>query len=381
MIEIDPEDRLLHSTAHKRPIATLITVAVVAIAIVGAGLFYWMSVSQKFSDVYKQLNIAPLPITLELRPEFYSRLEQLKREPCYREAAFALSDSLLDAGYPRESATSILAFSERCGSALNDSILERAYIAFNEVSDFPAALKIADRLVNSDPANAKYRYSRGATYEKLNNYSNALTDYIAALQLARTSRSGGPGNVYYDISRMYAGLGRYCDAIAPIETFISYKPAERRTPQTLRVISEYSEKGNCGTQYARGVARVQFLGVTGARTVVAVVNGVAGNFLVDSGADYVAVTPEFSARAKVKIEPGDRMPMKTAGGSAFAEIGYANAVSVGKAEAQGVVVAVLQGSTDPFGDHLDGLLGMSFLARFDFKFSQNAIELTAIPLQ
>jgi ribosomal protein S18 acetylase RimI-like enzyme len=56
---------------------------------------------------------------------------------------------------------------------------------------------------------------------------------------------------------------------------------------------------------------------------------------------------------------------------------YASTISVGKAQAQGVPVAVIQGASDPFGARLDGLLGMSFLARFSVSVSQNTIELTA----
>jgi hypothetical protein len=44
-------------------------------------------------------------------------------------------------------------------------------------------------------------------------------------------------------------------------------------------------------------------------------------------------------------------------------------------------VAVIRGAADPFGAKLDGLLGMSFLARFTVNVSQNSIELTAIPLR
>jgi aspartyl protease family protein len=73
--------------------------------------------------------------------------------------------------------------------------------------------------------------------------------------------------------------------------------------------------------------------------------------------------------------------MKTAGGSALAEIGYANSVAVGKAEASGVVVAVHRNADNPFGNRVDGLLGMSFLSRFNMTLSPNAIELRAIALR
>jgi aspartyl protease family protein len=73
--------------------------------------------------------------------------------------------------------------------------------------------------------------------------------------------------------------------------------------------------------------------------------------------------------------------MKTVGGRTLADIGYANSVSVGKAEALGVVVAVHRNDDNPFGNRIDGLLGMSFLSRFNMTLSPNAIELTAIALR
>ena len=73
--------------------------------------------------------------------------------------------------------------------------------------------------------------------------------------------------------------------------------------------------------------------------------------------------------------------MKTVGGKALAEIGYANSVSVGKAEAKGVVIAVHRDDSNPFGNRIDGLLGMSFLSRFNIKLSPTAIELSAIGLR
>ena len=108
------------------------------------------------------------------------------------------------------------------------------------------------------------------------------------------------------------------------------------------------------------------------------VNGVAGNFLLDTGATYVAVTSDFASRAKLSMEAAAQLSMKTVGGRASADLAYASKVAVGKAEAQGVAVAVIRGETDPFGDRLDGLLGMSFLARFKLNVSPNSIELTAL---
>jgi hypothetical protein len=165
------------------------------------------------------------------------------------------------------------------------------------------------------------------------------------------------------------------------ETYISFDPAERRTPQTTTIIAEYAEKGNCDPRFARGVARVPFVGATGVRTLPVSVNGVIGNFILDTGATYVSVTSAFAERSKVSIDAGNQIIMKTVGGASKADIGHAGTIVVGRAEAFDVVVAVMQAGPDPFGGRLDGLLGMSYLARFKMNLSQTGIELTPIPLR
>jgi tetratricopeptide (TPR) repeat protein len=381
MIELDPRDRLSYADQRKAPVFAMI---VGAIAILGCGsFFYWQYVAQRSNhvEIYRQLGISPLPVTVELLPQVQSRLDQLSREPCYRAAIYALADALLEAGYPRETDASLLSFAKRCGES--DEILIRRYQALFQASNVSAALRVAEDLVKSDPADAQVRYWRGNAHEELKDFAHALTDYINTVQLL-----GDPATVsanhFYDISRMYAALGRYCDAIAPIETFISFKPAENRTTQLNRLIAEYADKANCETRYATGaarVARVPLPGMIGVTTLAVVINGVTGNFLLDTGATYVAVTPAFASKAKLKVETETQLSMKTVGGTSFADMAYATTVAVSKAEAQGVAVAVVRGAPDPFGDRLDGLLGNSFLARFKVSVSPGTIEFTALPLR
>ena len=354
----------------------------VLLLVLGGGLSYWYfgRPTQDYSEVYKQLDIAPLPSSVERNPKLQSHLSQLKREPCFLNAVLGLSSELMQAGYPRESAVSVLAFGKRCGTEDNISILRYAYSGFNRVSDFKAALQIIQRMVDAYPADANFRYSRGVTHERLRMFSPALSDYIAAVQLLGKPSAVDPVH-FYDISRMYAALGRHCDAIPPLETHVSFNPIKNRTAQLTKVISEYAERGRCETNYARGTSRVRLFSGGDVHTLTVVVNGVAGNFMLDTGASYVTVTPEFSAKAKLSIEAGDPIPLKTVGGSASADLGYAKTVSVGSAEATGVVITVIRGSKDPFGGGLDGLLGMSFLSRFNVRVSQDGIELAAVSLR
>ena len=372
---------------------TLLAVSIVLA--VGGGALYWHHTSKReaerplapppvshvrseFENVYNQLGIQPLPPNLERQQPVQSRLAQLSREPCYTDAIVGLGRALLDAGYPREAATSLRTFVKRCGSA--SEVLPHAYYGLERINDFSAALEVANELVDALPANGTARYWRALAYDRTGQFSLAMLDYMNTIQLFEPQKTLLL-DVFYKWSRTYAALGRYCDAISPIEMYVSLDPADRRTPQITKIISDYAEQGSCDKRYAIGTTRVPFVGGSAVRTLTVVVNGVAGNLILDTGATFVSITSQFAFKAKVATEPGNQVIMKTVGGKALAEIGYANSVSVGKAEALGVVTAVHRDDSNPFGNRVDGLLGMSFLSRFNIKLSPTAIELTAIPLR
>jgi gag-polyprotein putative aspartyl protease len=354
--------------------------AVTIVLAVGGGAFYWYHTSKgsEFERVYSQLGIQPLPSSVERQQQVQSRLAQLNREPCYKDAVIGLGRALRDAGYPREAATSLHNFVGRCGSA--SEILPLAYRGFGRINDFSAALEVADELVDAVPANASFRYWRAMAYDRTGKFSLALLEYMNSVQLAFDPKAI-PGYLFYQWSRTYAALGRYCDAISPIEMYVSLGPAHRRTPEITRVIRDYAEQGSCDKRYATGTTRVSFVGGPNVRTLTVVVNGVRGTLILDTGATFVSITSGFALKARVSTEAGNRVSMKTVGGKALADIGYADSVSVGKAEALGVIVAVLREDSNPFANGVDGLLGMSFLSRFNVILSPTELELNAIPLR
>jgi clan AA aspartic protease (TIGR02281 family) len=112
-----------------------------------------------------------------------------------------------------------------------------------------------------------------------------------------------------------------------------------------------------------------------------VVNNVAGTLILDTGATFVSITSRFALKAGVATESDNQVIMKTVGGKSLADIGYANSISVGKAAAFGVATAVMRDDGDPFGNGVDGLLGMSFLSRFNVRLSPTEVEMTATPLR
>jgi predicted aspartyl protease len=103
--------------------------------------------------------------------------------------------------------------------------------------------------------------------------------------------------------------------------------------------------------------------------------------ILDTGATFVSITSRFAAKARVTTQPGNQVIMKTVGGKALADIGYASSISAGKAVASGVTTAVMPDDGDPFGKGVDGLLGMSFLSRFNVRLSPTGVEMTATPLR
>jgi clan AA aspartic protease (TIGR02281 family) len=189
------------------------------------------------------------------------------------------------------------------------------------------------------------------------------------------------GDAFYKLARTYDKLGRPCDAIAPIELYVSLDPAHRRTPQSSKLISDYADKGRCDSQHANGATRIAFAAGSDVHLVPVVINGVTGNFIVDTGASFVAVTTQFAAKAKITADTGGQLTIQTAGGKVLVALGHAGSIAVGRTEAANVIVAISHNVETPFGPRIDGLLGMSFLSRFNVSLKPNGMELTANSLE
>jgi hypothetical protein len=88
---------------------------------------------------------------------------------------------LLAAGYPREAATSLRGFAKRCGSA--PVVLPLAFTGLERINDFRGALEVANELVEAVPASGSFRYWRALAYDRTGNSSQAIVDYMNAIQL------------------------------------------------------------------------------------------------------------------------------------------------------------------------------------------------------
>jgi len=109
-------------------------------------------------------------------------------------------------------------------------------------------------------------------------------------------------------------------------------------------------------------------------TVKVEINGVRGLFILDTGATYVAMKSNFADRAKIAQVGADDITMATANGLARAKLAKADKVTLGKLAATNVPVAIQNTDAKSYGAGIDGLLGMSFLSRFEVQMSNGSIE-------
>jgi aspartyl protease family protein len=132
------------------------------------------------------------------------------------------------------------------------------------------------------------------------------------------------------------------------------------------MLKTYSQKGDCKS-YATGSDSFP-VADSNVISIKVTVNGTEGTFLVDTGASYVALNPEFANRAGIYGSGVRRM--MTANGEIDAKPATGS-IRVGKLHADDVPIVVLEKSMGK----TDGLLGRSFLSRFEMTVSKNRLTL------
>jgi aspartyl protease family protein len=138
------------------------------------------------------------------------------------------------------------------------------------------------------------------------------------------------------------------------------------------MITEFANKGKCRATYATGNDRIL---ISANNYVDVIINGARGRMILDTGASIVSMTPSFAARARIMPDESNLMTFQVVGGTVQNAPGYAQLIQVGNARAANVPVAISIGNDNAFGAQIDGLLGMTFLARFNVTLSNGALEL------
>ena len=347
------------------PVSTLVT------AIKGTASGSTEASRAAYGDVYAHLGIDPLPDSLVGSPEVNPSLSTLKREKCDSVAILEFAEQLAANAYRRAAATGLVNFSDKCST--HERALMMAYGLFDQINDADRMIETADKLVKLKDFASLYYYWRGLGFMKKQDHARALDDFVTAVGM-QTELGRVRGQVFVEQSKMYEKLGRYCEAMTPIQVWVAVDPASRDTAKSQNMISRLAEKGDCDNRYAKGSARFPIASRTGILVKVDM-NGTKGTFVLDTGASHVSVSRKFADRAKLVSVKSGKVALQTANGITYGHRAVAQRLAVGGAEAENVAVVVLGGKAPPFGKKIDGLLGMSFLARFELKIGDGAWSL------
>jgi clan AA aspartic protease (TIGR02281 family) len=336
---------------------------------VGAG-YLDENPDEVFAPVYER--IGALPVQAARDPFVWLRLQELKREPCDQKSIGDLALMLDKLGYRRQAAEGLYRFVKECGAPV--TALRRAIDVYLKLTDYPKAVEVADEFVRRAPSDHDAHYLRGVALEGAGDYQRALADYSDGIELFGADKTKISSRVFLRMAGAYAALKRFCEATAPINFWVALDPAVRDTSQTRKIIADYESQGNCVSSAEHHDERFPLHGQKTVVTVKAEINGIRGLFILDTGASYVSVKSAFAERAKISLTAASEITLMTANGQAKARLAKADKVTLGTLQAANVPVAVQNVDEKSYGAGVDGLLGMSFLSRFEVQIAGNFVE-------
>lgn len=105
------------------------------------------------------------------------------------------------------------------------------------------------------------------------------------------------------------------------------------------------------------------------------INGVSGNLVLDTGATFVSVKNAFAQKAKLQVDQDSTVRLHTANGIAEGKRGRAKTIQLRSLLAKDVPVVVQNDNQGTYGEGVDGLLGMSFLSRFNLTIDTQTVRI------
>jgi aspartyl protease family protein len=329
---------------------------------------------QEFASLYTRYGMPPLEARFTGVPKIHDLLEGLQREPCAENIAIPASRELQRSKDIRGAANLLRGFGTVCPDAAG-ALYEAAEL-FLGLGDYDTALRLTGQVIALHPDADRAYWVQGLAEQALGRHEAALEDYAMVLR-SLPDPANIKAELFTRMSESYAKLFRFCEAITPLQTYIGLAPATRSTPALERRMALLARQGNCTQSYARGAASIvrQSGGVFLADIEV---NGVAGRFIIDTGASLVTLTPAFATKAKPQMFTAGSLALQAANGFATGRLATLDSVRIGALSASAVPAVVLAKS---LGTGVDGLLGMSLLSRFTVVIDAKGIQLSAKSLQ
>jgi clan AA aspartic protease (TIGR02281 family) len=328
------------------------------VAAAGAGAYYAYNVAYKgYEPPYDYGEHAPKIRRLEA---------DLAKEPCDRRKAEELLDAMLDAGDNRGAIHRADAFWVKCGA--DDELRRYTYQAHQRLGEWDDAVADATVLVEADPYSGYYRAWRGRVYQDKGDLDHAADDFREALLLIPDLV-----DLPLNLATVYEKQGRPCDAAVPLQQLVLYYPNKPWTAGINARIADLETKGACGVAVS-GSGRVTIKMDPGRgriQTKVRLDGKETASFVVDTGATYVTLTRRLADKMGLSLGAAPRTKLRSANGTHTGLLTTLDEVAVEGLAARRVPAVVV----DDLGPGVDGLLGLSFLARFEMRQSNGVVEL------
>lgn len=276
---------------------------------------------------------------------------QLEKDPCNRKKAKELSDWLNKAGDFEGTVKHVAAFEEKCG--VWHRLLWTAVYANEQAGKWEEAAKLDTRLIESDPLDADFWWWRGKAHGEAGKASFAEADFRQAMVDQRTSN----GTIPFQLSK-HVGKDKPCEAAFGIQRYLEEAKKVADWAATKR--SEHYVAGGCGRLEGKGSHVVKMKRDAPLVEVTATVGDAKNEkMLLNDKAAYFTITKAVAEKAGF-VADEEITPVYLYGKHVPAKVGTAKLVSLGKARAIDVPVAVVD---EIPGGHA-GVVGQSFLWRF-----------------
>lgn len=280
--------------------------------------------------------------------------DQLAQAPCDRRDILRLTELMLSEGNEPGVINRAQAFLAECKDW--PRLRWVTYEAYKRSGQFDLAIAEATRLIDDGPEDKDFRWWRGMAYERKGDSVNAARDYTQAIALQPALT-----NIPFNLASMLEAAGRPCEAIRPVEQFISLHEDYQDDARVLGRARALHEK--CPGMRGEGHAAI-LMGPEGEPRAQVRIGEQTLVMDVDKGSAYVVISVEKAKELGVVGLGLETLILASSHGALKGRIGTIPVVKVGEAEARNVEVAVVE----KLPGKVDGLLGLSFLSRFEDAF-------------
>jgi aspartyl protease family protein len=295
-----------------------------------------------------------------------ARLERaLEKEPCDQQNIALLLEQMLVAGDDRGVIGRAAAFSSKCRD--ESRVTELTYAAHERLGELDQANAELTRLVETTPRHPYYPVWRARIRERQGNLDGAAEDLQQALVLYPAAT-----DIPLSLATILEKQGKPCDAIAPLEGVVFRYPNEGFVVGVRARLASLDDKGCAKT----GGARVTIRDVAGNgsfRTKVVLGEKETAAFVVDTGATYVTLSRKLADRLHLDLSTAPKRELQTANGKRDGLFVILPSIAIEGLSTRRVPAVVI----DDLGPGVDGLLGQSFLSRFEMKQARGVMELSA----